>query len=71
MTAYSKPHYPLRGVAGGGGPSGHFGDLWVRVATSYLLPTEHVWIDCLGDHIRGLIDAPQPLIGPVRASCGR
>ncbi|WP_280235838.1 hypothetical protein [Nocardia cyriacigeorgica] len=35
----------LRGVAGGRGESGHVGDLWVRVATSYLLPTEQAWID--------------------------
>lgn len=35
----------LRGVAGGRGASGHIGDLWVRVATSYLLPTEQGWID--------------------------
>lgn len=35
----------LRGGAGGERASGHVGDLWVRVATSYLLPTEQVWID--------------------------
>ncbi|WP_406236395.1 hypothetical protein [Nocardia sp. NBC_01009] len=53
LATASEEHYratvqrlgTLRGVAGGRGASGHIGDLWVRVATSYLLPTEQVWID--------------------------
>ncbi|MFI6362498.1 hypothetical protein ACIBG0_07075 [Nocardia sp. NPDC050630] len=35
----------LRCVPGGGHASGHVGELWVRVATSYLLPTEQEWLD--------------------------
>ncbi|MEU6191513.1 hypothetical protein [Nocardia sp. NPDC047038] len=53
LATASEEHYrtavqrlgTLRGDAGGRGASGHIGDLWVRVATSYLLPTEQVWID--------------------------